>query len=576
MGVSVILASAATGCTSEISGGGPGGSGDSGSDSGSTGTGSSAGGANSSGSTGTSATSQSTSAGTTQGTSATTGGEPGGASVSLPGAPIYTRFYRLTNDQWENAVEDLLNLDGPTGLSDDFLHAVSGTTDFDNNERVVVINNTVWSDLERAAETVAAQVTATDAALQQVVQTTDPTTFIQTFGRRAFRRDLTQDEVATYTALFQHAATYSGSQSAFTKGAGLVIEAMLQSPHFLYRTEMADDGAPLTGYEMAAKLSLWIRDTTPTDAMLDAARDGEFDTPDGAANWATQMIADPASVDVMRKFHGELYKLQVIETIEKTGVQGFTAALIPEFSEASYDFFDRIYSENLGVKDILTSTVAFAGPNMARLYGLNLQGQTVQQVDMPDRAGFFSQPPFLSLWAINNDPDSIHRGVRIVLDALCADPGTPNVDLPPVPAIEPGQTNRERYETMTKTCGNPCHSQIINPIGFAFENFDGLGRYRDMDNGKPVDASGTYTFAEGAQTFSGATELMGYIASGSQAQECYAKKLASYALQRDIVDAERPLVVSLGQVSLQGGSLKDLMIALAKSDSFRTHVGGGT
>ncbi len=496
--------------------------------------------------------------------------------MSLPGTPIYTRFYRLTNEQWEHSVQDILHLNGPTGLSEDFLHAVSGTTDFDNNERVVIVNNTVWADFESAAEALAKQVTATDAALQQVVATNDPTTFIETFGRRAFRRDLTDSEVASYMTLFQDGATYSGSQSDFTKGAGLVIEAMLQSPHFLYRTEMADDGSPLTGYELAAKLSLWIRDTTPTDDMLNAAANGAFDTPEGAADQAAQMLEDPASVEVMRNFHGQLYKLEVLDTIEKTGVDGYDDALVPEFKEASYRFFDRIFSEGLGVKDMLTSTVGFAGPTMARVYGLNMRGTEIQQVDMPDRPGFYSQPAFLTLWAINNEPDSIHRGVRINLDTLCADPGTPAANIPPVPALKPDQTNRERYEALTAGCGDPCHSEIINPIGFAFENFDGLGRYRDTDNGKPVDASGTYEFAEGEEAFSGAADLMQAIAGGSQAQECYAKKMASYAMERDIVDRERPLVESLGQVGIAGGSLKDLMIALVKSDSFRTHIGGGT
>jgi hypothetical protein len=264
----------------------------------------------------------------------------------------------------------------------------------------------------------------------------------------------------------------------------------------------------------------------------------------------------------------------VIDIIEKTGVMGYDPALVPEFKEASYRFFDRIFAEDLGLSEVLTSTVGFAGPTMSEVYGLSLDGNTMQQVDMPDRPGFFSQPAFLALWAINNDPDSIHRGVRINLDVLCADPGLPTVQIPSVPAIEPDQTNRERYEELTRGCGGVCHNEIINPIGFAFENYDGLGRYREMDNGKQVDASGSYPFAEGRESFSDARELMDLIAQGAQAQQCFAKKLASYAMERDIIDSERPLVEMLGQVGLEGGSLKDVMLALVQSDSFRKHVGG--
>lgn len=495
--------------------------------------------------------------------------------VSMEGKPIFSRFLRLTNDQWEHSVRDLLKLSASTGFSENFLRAVPGTTDFDNNERVVIVNPTVWSDFQAASEGVAAKVTATDQALQAIVSTTDAATFIKTFGRRAFRRDLTSEEVSRYQALHSQGANYSGSQTAFTKGAALVITAMLQSPNFLYRSEMSDNGKPLSGYEMAAKLSLWIRDTTPTDAMLDAAKNGSFDTADGAAAQAKTMLGDAASNTVMRKFHGQLYKVDVLDTIAKTGVQGYSDALIPEFKEAANMYFDRIFSQNLGVKDILTSTVGFAGPKMAPLYGISVSGNSVQQVDLKNRAGWYTQVPFLTLWANNNDPDSIHRGVRVNLDTLCADPGLPTMNLPPVPALEPNQTNRERYQALTEGCGAICHGQIINPIGFAFESFDGVGRFRDKDNGKPVNTAGTYPFAEGTKSFANATELMQTIASGSQAHECYAKKLASYALQRDLIDAERPLVQSLGATSrTTNASLKEVMIALVKSDAFRTHVGG--
>ncbi|HET9956518.1 MAG TPA: DUF1592 domain-containing protein [Polyangiaceae bacterium] len=495
--------------------------------------------------------------------------------VSMDGTPIYSRFLRLTNDQWENSVRDVLKLSAPTGVSSGFLHAVSGTTDFDNNERVLVVNNTIWGDFQLAAETVAAQVTATDAALQTVVATKDAATFVKTFGRRAFRRDLTSEELTSYQALLAEGATYSGSQSAFTKGAALVIAAMLQSPHFLYRIELGDTGKLLSGYELAAKLSLWIRDTTPTESMLDAAKSGAFDSPDGAAAQAKSMLDDAASTTVMRKFHGQLYKIEVLDTIVKTGVQGYTEALLPELKEASYRFFDQIFTQNLGLKEILTTSVGFAGPKMAALYGVSTQGSGVQKVTLQNRAGWYSQLPFLTLWAINNDPDSVHRGVRINLDTLCADPGLPTVNLPPVPPLQANQTNRQRYQALTEGCGATCHGEIINPLGFAFENYDGVGRFREMDNGQNVDAQGRYPFAEGTKSFSGAPELMQIIASGTQAHQCYAKKLASYALGRDLIDTERPLIEALGATSLAtGASLKEVMIALVKTDAFRTHVGG--
>jgi hypothetical protein len=490
-----------------------------------------------------------------------------------PGTPIYSRFLRLTNSQWENSVKDVLKLSAPTGQQ--LLHAVAGTTDFDNNERVVVVSNDNWSDFQTAAEAVTAKVTASDQALQAVVATTDSATFIKTFGRRAFRRELTPAELSAYTALFDQGPTYSGAQSAFTKGAALVISAMLQSPNFLYRMELGDDGKALSGYELAAKLSLWIRDTTPNDAMLDAAARGTFDSPDGALAQAKAMLDEPTATDSIRRMHTQLYKLELLDTITKDQVQGYSEGLKAELTTSATSFFDFIYSQNHGVAEILTTNVGFVGPLMAPLYGVKVAGAAVQQVMLSDRAGWYSQVPYLTQWAINNDPDPIHRGVRINLDTLCLELGPPAAVLPSVPALEPNQSNRQRYEGLTNGCGGTCHNVYINPVGFAFEAFDGLGRHRTTDNGQPVNTTGSYPFAGGTQSFDGASELMQLVASSGQAHQCWSKKMASYALERDVVDADRPVVEALGAVSqASGGSLKQVMLALVQSDAFRTRVGG--
>jgi len=565
------LVRATLGCSASIEGTGPGANGASGGTSGNSGTSGKTGGGNAPGKGGSS----------NGGTSNPSGGSSGAVVepakpqvVAMEGSPIYSRFLRLTNSQWENAVHDILKLTAPTGISDDFQHAVGGTTDFENNERVVYVDDTAWSDFQNAAETIANQVTATDAAAKAIGAGMDKAGFISTFGRRAFRRDLTAAEVTSYGAVYdQGTMIATGSVSAFTKGVRYVIGAMLQSPHFLYRIEMGDTGTPLSGYEMASKVSLWLRDTTPTDAMLDAAAAGTFDTAQGAAEQAQAMLADAALGTVMRKFNGELYKFALYDSITKVGVAEWSADMNPEMKEASYQFFDRIFSQNLGVSDIFTSTVGFVGPLTASLYGLKAQGMQIKEVDT-GRSGYYAQVPFLTRQARNNDPDSIHRGVRINMDSLCADPGVPSPDLPDIPPAMANQTNREIITGLTKTCGAECHGQVINPIGFAFEDFDGMGRKRTMDNGSPVDTTGSYPFAEGTKDFKDSTELMQLIATGTQAHQCWAKKMASYALERDLVESERPMIEALGGVSQAGGSLKDVMVALVKEDGFRTHVGG--
>jgi hypothetical protein len=191
------------------------------------------------------------------------------------------------------------------------------------------------------------------------------------------------------------------------------------------------------------------------------------------------------------------------------------------------------------------------------------------------RKGYFSQIPFLMLYAINNNPDSIHRGLSTNLDMLCADPGLPDILLPEIPPQGMGETNRELITTITEGCGD-CHESIINPIGFAYENFDGMGRWRDMDNGEPVDASGTYPFQEGPQSFANSAELMDIMANGKQAHQCYSKKIAGFAMQRDIIISDMPLLETMGNVSLgMGSTIKQLMLELVRNDAYRVRAAGG-
>ena len=505
-------------------------------------------------------------------------GSGASTSLNLAGAPQYTRFVRLTNAQWAESVRDILQLPAAPGV-DAFQTPVAGTTDFTNNELVLAVDQRAASDFQSAAEQLAAAVTSSSADLARIYPGTDAPGFIATLGRRAYRRPLTSSEQAAYLALFQQGAALSGTQSAFAKGAGLVIRGLLQSPHFLYRTELGAAGTPLSGYEMAAKLSLWLRGTTPSDALLDAAAGpGALETAEGAARVAATMLEEPAAVGVLRSFHNELYHFDRYATISKLGVSGYDPSLNGEYLESSYRFFDKLFSQGLGVAELLTSTLGFVGPRMAAQYGVSAPANGYVERDLgPQRVGYFSQLPFLSLHGHNNEPDSIHRGVAMNLDVLCTLLGPPAPNLPPIPALQPGQTNRQRISMLTEGCGGVCHRQQINPLGFAFEHFDGMGRYRDTENGNlPIVSSGAFTFSEGARSFDGAADLMRNMAAGAQAHMCYAKKLASFGLQRDIVDRDSAMLDALTQVSRQNGSIKNLILTLVRHAAFRLRSGGGS
>jgi hypothetical protein len=506
------------------------------------------------------------------------------ASIDLVGAPAYYRVVRLTVDQWMNSVQTVLKMPTPpTTIAEGIQPAVGGMTDFTNNEVLLSVDDRAWTDLRAAAEKVATAVTSDPALLSAAYSGTDAPGFISTVGRRAYRRPLTPAEVSGYQTLFDAGAAMTGDQTPFAKGAMVVLETMFQSPHFLYRTELGAQGTPLTSYEVAAKLSLWLRNASPDDALLDAAATpGNLDTADGAVAAAQQMLEQPAAQAVMREFHRQLLDFDAFEDLSKTNVEGYDEKVKPELAESSYRFFDRIFREGLGVAEIFLSTKGFVGPELAALYGGGMAPQAGSYVERDftgSRKGYFTQIPYLMLHARNGDPDSIHRGVNLAFDVLCAPLGFFEDEIPPLPNRKMGETNRVVVDNHTRECGLACHNALINPLGFAFEHFDGMGRYREMEEYTsetlPIDSSGSLELAGGIKSWQNADEFMEVLAAEPQTHMCYAKKLAEYGLQRDVVVTDAPVLTAITAGSVgSAASIKQLMLTLVRQDAFRTRVGG--
>jgi len=506
------------------------------------------------------------------GASAGTAGSAEPVATNWLGSPIYTRVARLTNSQWQHAVTDILRLAGPSNLAKDFELAAKGATDFTNNEQLLFVGARQFTDFEAAAEAAAALATGSVSALAALSSETTAAGFVRVFGKRAFRRPLTADEEMKYQRVFAQGESLYGA--GFGNGASLVIRAMLQSPQFLYRSELGPAGEPLNAHELASKLSFWLLDTTPSDALLEDAGSGKLDTIEELEDAARQMLEDPRAVSVMRDFHAQLYPWDLRWPDSFAGVPEYTDALRAEIAESSSRFFDQVFTAGHGLREILTSNHAFIGPNLAPLYGLTpapgvVEARTLER----SRIGYFMQVPFLLFNGMGRDPDSIHRGAALELNVLCGLLSVPAFVPPPLPPLKPNQTNRERVSALTDSCGFSCHRDHVNALGFAFENYDGLGRERQTDNGLPVDTSGRYSLTEGVEDFADATELMTILAGSNQAHVCYAKKMTSYALQRDIVERDAPFVETLAKVS-GSESIKELVISLVKAPAFRLRDGG--
>ena len=503
------------------------------------------------------------------------GGGTGGSAAPAPaapvlnGAPIFTRVQRLTNQQWARAVADVLRLESATDLIAGLKEPVAGGSAFSNDEKLLFVDGPAERALELATEEAAARATTTAEALSRLSRGTDAPGLVREVGRRAFRRPLTSDEEARYQRVFALGEQLYGS--GFGNGAALVVRALLQSPHFLYRSELGAAGAPLDGYEAAAKLSFWLLGTTPSDELLDAAGAGALDSADGLESVAREMLARPAVGETLRDFHRQVYRVNAIDGLTRLQT---APALRDELVQSSARFFDAIFTAGEGLRAILTSPRFFLGPELAAAYGVAPAPAALEERMLDDtRIGYFMQAPFLLTQGLDDgQPDTIGRGWSLNRDVLCvALDGHAGAPLPLQP-LGAGQTNRARVEQTTAACTG-CHAGYIDPLGFALEGFDGEGRARTVDNGAPVNTGASYPFAGGTLPFGDARALMRILADQPQAHACYASKLMSYALQRELVESDRATVTDLGTIS-RDTSLKELVVAVVRHPAFRLRAEG--
>ena len=233
-----------------------------------------------------------------------------------------------------------------------------------------------------------------------------------------------------------------------------------------------------------------------------------------------------------------------------------------------------VFKQNGDLAALLTAPYTFVNAALAPLYGVEGQfDDTFVKVDLDptQRAGVLTQIGFLAsnAGAFENDP--IHRGVFMNLQLLCTGlPPPPNM-VPPLPPPVDGETLRERITRHTGkgTCGEGCHGSLINPIGFAFEHYDPLGRWQTMDAGKPVNAADEFLLGGALQQYDGAVELAQLMADSDEAHRCYVGHLLEYGYARGPQTADAKLIQRIADGSRDGTySIKQIILELTQSDAF--------
>lgn len=492
-----------------------------------------------------------------------------------------TRFSRLTHKQWENTVRDVLKLSAPSGLSKSFVAEPLRTT-FDTNGAVLSVSSDTFQDYQNAAEALSDTVAHDTAVRGRLApQGADATTFIKNLGKRAFRRPLTDGEVTNIKALFDKGKSLIGSGDDFADGVQLVAEYMFQSPHFLYREELSDQVVggkiPLGAYEVASKLAYAITNTMPDDTLMAKADSAALGSRDQVVEEVKRLLATPAASDTLLDFHDQLLVMRDYDNISKKATfAGFGAGVADDLKKEAKTFIqDIVFKQDHGLSTLMTAPYTFANARIRTLYGVDAGAATATdftrlELDPTQRAGLLTQIGFLAANGEQDTPNIIIRGVHLARKVLCAALPPPPNNVPPLPAIQPNSTNRQRVELATKDSPcNGCHTTIINPLGIALEHLDGVGKYRTTDNGQPIDSSTTYTIDGKQVPIAGAVELANAIAQSDQAHACYAQNMAEYLYGRVVSrETDNQLVQQGGWLSHDKESVQNLIVNLLATDAF--------
>jgi hypothetical protein len=405
--------------------------------------------------------------------------------------------------------------------------------------------------------------------------------FIQSFGRRAFRHAVDADEAAALLRLF----TASRPSDGFAGAVELVVQGILQSPQFLYHVELGSapvagrpDVTPLSGDEMASRLSYFLWGTMPDDALARAAAAGSLGTLEGIAAQAQRMLDDPRAHATVARFHAQWLGLDQIDAASRDGklFPQFTAGLRDAMKKETLTFLDHHVWEMGDVAGLFVAGARWVNPALAALYGLPAPAGTdftrIGNDPAQHRPGLLTHASLLAINAKAATTSPVHRGLFVRESLLCQTLPPPPADVPPLP--ENAATNSTERERLAQHRAVPacagCHG-LLEPIGFALEGYDAIGRFRTMDGGRPVDSSGQLvgtTDADGP--LADAVDLSRRLAQSQDTRACVTKQWYRYALGRRESDADSCVLARVDDAIARGGyRVRDLIVAITQADTFR-------
>lgn len=475
--------------------------------------------------------------------------------------------------EYTNSVRDIVGVEVSQPLPEDLVRAsfssISAANDCYSDVRIEQFETIA---LEVAAEAFAASPTPLDAVGCTPSSALDACVgeWVDSFGRRVFRRPLDDQERARYLSLIVNLTNvYEGDVS---KGAEFALAAFLQSPHFLYRVELGEEIKDQGGlrkfddYEMASRLAYGLWETAPDDELLDAAKDGRLGKRGTLTAEVERMLADPRADEALTRFWREHLGIDRL-TLANYPKEGATDTLYSDMRAEGQVLAERLIAPGTDALTYLTTSEAALSSQLADFYGADADWG-ISSTLPANRQGFLTSGAFLASHAHPDKSSPTRRGKFIIERVLCGTvpPPPPGVDFD-LPSVPEGQaTQREVLEQHREdpAC-SACH-QVMDPAGFAFENFDALGRYRELDNGLPVDATGQF---EG-QDFKGATQLIAYLVDAPATTRCVAKQAYRSAIGTVETASEEANIDTLSaNYEAEDRAYRTLMREIVLHDAFR-------
>jgi hypothetical protein len=451
---------------------------------------------------------------------------------------------RLTEAQYGNAIRDLL---GDEILVSDRLEPDVPTEGLvELGASITTISPRGVELYEAAAFDVAAQVMDEPDRREAIVGCT-PTgavddscaeTFLTEFGRRAWRRPLTTDEVAVWMGISAAAAEIGDVWD----GLEFAVAGILTSPHFLYRVELGEPdpdrpgGHRFTDYEMAERLSFLLWNSIPDDELLAAAEAGELTTRDGLLNQTERLMASPRAREGMRTFFRDYLELYEVSHVSKDPYlfNHWSSTIGVAAEEETLRLFeDWVFETEGDYRDLFTTRRSYVDPELAALY--NVRSPTREGFEVieftaeANRAGLLGHASLLAMHAHPTLSSPTLRG-KFIRETLLCQPLPPppaglNTAIPEADQELPTMRDRLMFHMQEESCAS-CHA-LTDPIGFGLENYDGIGRYRASENGATIDASGD--FGNGEDTFTDALELGARISRHDSLGPCFTSNVFRYA-----------------------------------------------